>query len=39
MCLAATKGSKLKVTAEGTDAHEAIYAIGKLFSEKFGESE
>lgn len=38
MCLGAGKGSVLTVTAEGDDAHEAIYALSSLFKNKFGES-
>lgn len=37
MLLGAGKGTKLKVTAEGDDATEAIYALGSLFKDKFGE--
>lgn len=38
MCLGAANGDKLKVTAEGKDAKEAIFALGELFKNKFGES-
>jgi phosphocarrier protein HPr len=38
MLLGAGKGTKLKITAEGNDAKEAIYALGNLFKEKFGET-
>jgi phosphocarrier protein HPr len=38
MCMAASQGTKVKVTAEGNDANEAIYALGALFKTKFGES-
>lgn len=38
MCLAAGPGTKLVVTAVGNDADEAIYALGTLFKNKFGES-
>ena len=38
MLLGASKGTKLKVTAEGNDAIEAIYALGDLFRDKFGET-
>ncbi len=38
MCLGVGKGSTIKITAEGTDAHEAIYALGELFKDKFGET-
>lgn len=37
MMLAAGKGSKIKVTAEGPDAQEAIIEIEKLIQSKFGE--
>lgn len=37
MMLAAGKGSKIKVTAEGPDAQEAIEAVEKLILSKFGE--
>lgn len=37
MMLAAGKGSRIKVTAEGPDAQEAIEAIEKLILSKFGE--
>lgn len=37
MMLAAGKGSKIKVTASGPDAAEAIEAIEKLIQSKFGE--
>lgn len=37
LILGATKGTKLKITAEGNDAVEAIYALGSLFKNKFGE--
>jgi phosphocarrier protein len=37
MMLAAGKGSKIKVTAEGPDAQEAINAIDNLILSKFGE--
>ncbi len=37
MCLAAGPGSKLTISAEGDDAKEAIYALGTLFKNKFGE--
>lgn len=38
MLLGAPKGTKLKITAEGNDATEAIYALGDLFKNKFGEN-
>ena len=37
MMLAAGKGSRIKVTAEGPDAQEAVDAIDKLIQSKFGE--
>lgn len=37
MMLAAGKGSKITVTAEGPDAQEAIDEIEKLINSKFGE--
>lgn len=37
MMLAAGKGSKIKVTAEGPDAQGAIAEIEKLIQSKFGE--
>jgi phosphocarrier protein HPr len=37
LCLAAGPGAKLKITAEGKDANEAIYAFQTLFKTKFGE--
>lgn len=37
MLLGAEKGTELKITAEGNDAEEAIYALGSLFKNKFGE--
>lgn len=37
MMLAAGKGSKIKVVAEGPDANEAITGIEKLIQSKFGE--
>jgi phosphocarrier protein len=38
MCLAAGKGVKLTILAEGHDALEAIHALGSLFKNKFGEN-
>jgi phosphotransferase system HPr (HPr) family protein len=38
MLLGASKGTKLTITAEGNDAREAIYAVGSLFKDKFGEN-
>jgi len=37
MCLVAGPGSKLVVSAEGDDAEEAVFALGTLFKNKFGE--
>ena len=37
MMLAAGKGTKLKVTAVGDDAHAAIVEFEKLLKSKFGE--
>lgn len=37
MMLAAGKGSKIRVTAFGEDAQEAVEAIEKLIANKFGE--
>ncbi len=39
MRLAATKGTMLKIVADGADANEAVAAIAKLVSEGFGEME
>lgn len=38
MMLAASKGSKIKVTAEGEDAKESLEALEKLIKDKFGEA-
>jgi phosphocarrier protein len=38
LCLTAGKGSKLTITAQGSDAKEAIYALGYLFKTKFNEN-
>jgi phosphocarrier protein len=38
MLLGALKGTKLKITAEGNDANEAMYALDSLFKNKFGEN-
>ena len=35
--LAASKGSKVKVTVEGPDAEECMEAVEKIFNDKFGE--
>ncbi|MBI1388454.1 MAG: HPr family phosphocarrier protein [bacterium] len=37
LTLAAEQGSELIVRADGPDAEQAVEAIGKLISEKFGE--
>jgi len=37
LMLAASKGTKVSVTARGEDAQEAMTALGKLIEEKFGE--
>jgi phosphocarrier protein len=37
LMLAAAKGSKVTVKAEGRDALEAVEALGKLIENKFGE--
>lgn len=37
LLLEADFGSKIVVTAEGKDAEKAIYALGILFKNKFGE--
>lgn len=39
LTLAASKGSKIIVTAEGDDEEKAINAIEKLINNKFGEKE
>jgi phosphocarrier protein len=39
MMLAAGKGATVLVEAEGPDAEQALAALLKLFSEKFGEGE
>lgn len=39
MRLAATKGTTLKVVADGTDAEDAAQAIAKLIEDGFGEME
>jgi phosphocarrier protein HPr len=39
LLLAAGKGSKIVVRAEGKDAKEAVEKIGKLIEGKFGEKE
>lgn len=37
LMLAASQGSQISITAKGEDAREAVEALGKLISEKFGE--
>jgi phosphocarrier protein len=37
MMLAATKGSKIKIIATGSDSAEAIETLGELVNSKFGE--
>jgi phosphocarrier protein HPr len=37
MMLAAGQGSKLHITCEGADAHEALAALEKLIQQKFDE--
>lgn len=39
MLLAASKGTTLKISADGTDEEEALSAIKSLFENKFGETE
>jgi phosphocarrier protein HPr len=39
MMLAASKGTLLKVKAEGSDENEALRQIEELFASRFGESE
>ncbi len=39
MRLAATKGSTLTITADGSDAEEAVEALASLVDEGFGEME
>ena len=39
MRLAATKGAKLTITADGQDAEEACQAIGNLIDQGFGQPE
>lgn len=39
MMLAASKGTLLKIKAEGSDEDEALRRIEELFANKFGESE
>jgi len=37
MMLAASKGSKVKVSVDGPDAKECMEAVEKIFKDKFGE--
>jgi phosphocarrier protein len=37
LMLAATKGTRITLKAEGKDAEQAIETLGKLFENKFGE--
>ena len=39
MMLAAGKGAKVKLEAEGADAHKALQALTALIGNRFGESE
>jgi len=39
MMLAAAMGSRITVKAKGSDAHDAIDAIGRLINDKFGEEQ
>ncbi len=39
MMLAAGKGTRLKLRAEGEDAEQALDAIGQLIEDRFGEEE
>jgi phosphotransferase system HPr (HPr) family protein len=39
MMLAAARGSRIMITAEGEDAHQAVNEIDILFSNRFGEPE
>lgn len=39
MMLAASKGSRIHVTATGPDADQAIAALDRLINEKFGEGD
>lgn len=39
MLLAAGPGSEIEVTAEGTDAEQALDAVAALLADKFGEGE
>ncbi len=37
MMLAAAKGSRLRIRAEGEDAHRAVESLGELIRSRFGE--
>ena len=37
MMLAAAKGNKITIFAEGVDEHEAVEALGELIEKRFGE--
>lgn len=37
--LAAAKGSRLRITADGTDAEEAVSALVELVEDRFGEDQ
>lgn len=39
MLLAASRGTTLKISADGTDEEEALSAIKSLFENKFGETD
>ena len=39
MMLAAGKGSRVLIEADGEDAEAAVQALGKLIAERFGEEE
>ena len=39
MMLAAGKGSRVLIEADGEDADAAVLALGKLIAERFGEEE
>lgn len=37
LMLAAAKGTAITIEAEGSDAHQAVAALGELIEDKFGE--
>ncbi len=39
LMLAASRGTELRLTADGSDEHEAIEALSNLFANGFGEKE